>query len=132
MTGPIVIVEDNPMNRKLLEQTLALSGHSTLTSADGVGLVDLVASNSASLVLMDIQLPAISGIDLLKMLRADPRTASTPVIAVTAFADKTSMGGFLQEGFDQIITKPISIRHLLGVVVEYCGVMDESALSVER
>ena len=125
MTGPIVIVEDNPMNRKLLEQALALSGHPTLTSADGIGLVDLVASNAAALVLMDIQLPAISGIDLLKLLRADPRTAATPVIAVTAFADKTSISGFREDGFDQIITKPISIRHLLEVIGEYCNAPEQ-------
>jgi two-component system, cell cycle response regulator DivK len=121
MSGPILIVEDNPMNRKLLEQALSLTGHAILTSADGVGLVELVASQSVALVLMDIQLPAVSGIDLLKLLRADPRVAAVPVIAVTAFADKTSIGGFRQNGFNEVITKPISIRHLLGVVEQYCG-----------
>ncbi len=121
MTGTVVIVEDNPMNMKLLEQALSIAGYQTVKSADGDGLVDLTADSAAKLILMDIQLPKQSGIELLKLLRADGRTAEVPVVAVTAFADPDSVAGFLKEGFDQVITKPISIRRLLDEVARYCA-----------
>jgi two-component system cell cycle response regulator DivK len=66
-------------------------------------------------------LPRQSGIDLLKQLKADDRTAAVPVLAVTAFADPESVAAFLKEGFDQVITKPISIRKLLDEVARYCA-----------
>ncbi len=121
MTGTVVIVEDNPMNMKLLEQALSIAGYQTVKSADGDGLVDLTAECAARLILMDIQLPKQSGVDLLKLLKADGRTAGVPVVAVTAFADPDSVAGFLKEGFDQVITKPISIRRLLDEVARYCA-----------
>ena len=121
MTGTVVIVEDNPMNMKLLEQALSIAGYETVKSADGDGLVDLTAESAAKLILMDIQLPKQSGVELLKLLKADGRTAEVPVVAVTAFADPDSVAGFLKEGFDQVITKPISIRRLLDEVARYCA-----------
>ena len=121
MTGTIVIVEDNAMNMKLLEQALTIAGYETVKSTDGDNLVDLTASCGAKLILMDIQLPKHSGVDLLKQLKADPRTAAVPVVAVTAFADPDSVAGFLREGFNQVITKPLSIRKLLDEVQAYCG-----------
>lgn len=121
MTGTVVIVEDNAMNMKLLEQALTIAGYRTVKSADGDGLVDLTAGSEAKLILMDIQLPKQSGVDLLRQLKADARTARVPVLAVTAFADPDSVSGFLKEGFDQVITKPISIRKLLDEVARYCA-----------
>lgn len=119
MSGKVVIVEDNPMNMKLLDQALSIAGYTTLKSSDGENLVELAAD--AQVVLMDIQLPKRSGVDLLKDLRQDPRTATVPVLAVTAFADPESVNGFLSEGFNQVITKPISVRKLLDEVERYCG-----------
>lgn len=119
MSGKVVIVEDNPMNMKLLDQALSIAGYTTLKSSDGENLVELAAN--AQVVLMDIQLPKRSGVDLLKDLRQDPRTATVPVLAVTAFADPESVNGFLSEGFNQVITKPISVRKLLDEVERYCG-----------
>lgn len=121
MTGTVVIVEDNPMNMKLLEQALSIAGYQTVKSSDGDGLVELTADCAANLILMDIQLPKQSGVDLLKLLQADTRTKAVPVVAVTAFADPDSVAGFLKEGFDQVITKPISIRRLLDEVARYCA-----------
>ena len=121
MTGTVVIVEDNAMNMKLLEQALSIAGYQTVKSTDGDGLVELTAGAGAAVILMDIQLPKYSGIDLLKLLRADPRTSEVPVVAVTAFADPDSVAGFLEEGFNQVITKPISIRKLLDEVARYCA-----------
>lgn len=120
MADTIVIVEDNAMNMKLLEQALSIAGYQTVKSLDGDGLVDLAAGSNAAVILMDIQLPKYSGVDLLKLLRADERTRETPVLAVTAFADPDSVAGFLGEGFNQVITKPISIRKLLDEVARYC------------
>jgi len=119
MSGTVVIVEDNPMNMKLLDQALSIAGYTTLKSSDGENLVELAAN--AQVVLMDIQLPKRSGVDLLKDLRQDPRTSVVPVLAVTAFADPESVNGFLSEGFNQVITKPISVRKLLDEVERYCG-----------
>ena len=121
MTGTVVVVEDNPMNMKLLEQALTIAGYQTIKSSDGDRLVDITAEGGAQLILMDIQLPKQSGVDLLKLLKADARTAAVPVVAVTAFADPDSVAGFLRDGFDQVITKPISIRRLLDEVARYCG-----------
>lgn len=121
MTGTVVIVEDNAMNMKLLEQALTIAGYRIVKSPDGEGLVDLTAEAQARLILMDIQLPKRSGVDLLKQLKDDERTAAVPVLAVTAFADPDSVSGFLKEGFDQVITKPISIRKLLDEVATYCA-----------
>lgn len=120
MTGTVVIVEDNAMNMKLLEQALSIAGYQTVKSADGDGLVEMTAASGAALILMDIQLPKYSGVDLLKLLKADARTQSVPVVAVTAFADPDSVAGFLEDGFEQVITKPISIRKLLDEVARYC------------
>jgi two-component system cell cycle response regulator DivK len=121
MTGTVVVVEDNAMNMKLLEQALTIAGYQAVKSSDGEGLVGLTAESGASVILMDIQLPKQSGVDLLKQLKADDRTKSVPVLAVTAFADPDSVSGFLREGFDQVITKPISIRRLLDEVAKYCA-----------
>ncbi|KAF0222602.1 MAG: CheY-like [Rhodospirillaceae bacterium] len=119
MSGTVVIVEDNAMNMKLLDQALTIAGYRTLKSSDGENLVELTA-DGAQVVLMDIQLPKRSGVDLLKELRDDPRTRAIPVLAVTAFADPESVNGFLSEGFNQVITKPISVRKLLDEVERYC------------
>ncbi|HLO77816.1 MAG TPA: response regulator [Magnetospirillum sp.] len=121
MSGTVVIVEDNAMNMKLLEQALTIAGYETVKSPDGDNLVEMAANSGASLILMDIQLPKHSGVDLLKQLKADARTSALPVLAVTAFADPDSVSGFLKEGFDQVITKPLSIRKLLDEVSRYCG-----------
>jgi two-component system cell cycle response regulator DivK len=120
MTGTVVIVEDNAMNMKLLEQALTIAGYQTVKSPDGDNLVQMTADAAANVILMDIQLPKMSGVDLLKQLRADQRTSEVPVLAVTAFADPDSVSGFLRDGFDQVITKPISIRKLLDEVARYC------------
>ncbi len=121
MSGTVVIVEDNAMNMKLLEQALTIAGYQAVKSSDGEGLVDLTVASGAKLILMDIQLPKYSGVDLLKQLKADDRTQAVPVVAVTAFADPDSVQGFLREGFDQVITKPLSVRKLLDEVARYCS-----------
>lgn len=116
----IAVVEDNPMNSKLLQQALTIAGYDVVQSSDGRDIVRWVAEAQARAVLMDIQLPGVSGIELLRQLRADERTAPLPVIAVTAFADPASVASFLAAGFQQVATKPISVRRLLNDLADLC------------
>lgn len=116
MVAKVLIVEDNPVNMRLLEHSLTSRGYEAVRSVDGDNLVDLVLQNDVGLVLMDIQLPKYSGLQLLEMLRQDKRTALVPVIAVTAFADSKSLADFKAAGFNRVLTKPYSIATLLDEV----------------
>lgn len=111
--GTVVVVEDNAMNMRLLDQILFLGGYTAVTSTDGDGLVEIIIEAKPVVVLMDIQLPKVSGVDLMHMLKHDSRTKTVPVVAVTAFADPDSVKGFLAEGFDRVLTKPVSVKDVL-------------------
>jgi two-component system, cell cycle response regulator DivK len=125
MADTIVVVEDNQMNANLLEQVLGIAGYRVVTSPDGEDLVAQVSGCGAGLVLMDIQLPHLSGIELLHLLKAEAATAAIPVLAITACADSESVAEFLRVGFDQVITKPVSIHQLLYDVACYCPIRTE-------
>lgn len=116
--GMIVYVEDNDLNMKLMGEVLRIAGFDMVGSPDGDGLVDLVARARPLVVLLDIQLPKRSGIDLLGDLRRDARTAAIPAYAVTAFADSRTRGQLEKAGFDGVFTKPIDVRGLLGTFSE--------------
>ena len=115
----VLIVEDNPRNLKLVRDVLEHVGYRTLaaTTADD-GLV-LACRHRPDLVLMDVQLPGMDGIEALGRLRADPATRAIPVVAVTAFAMKDDSARFLAAGFDGYLEKPISVRKLPGQVAEF-------------
>jgi two-component system cell cycle response regulator DivK len=112
VSGPslILIVEDNPRNLKLVRDLLAYAGHATLEAANGEDAVALACAHRPDLVLMDVQLPDIDGVEALRRLRAEPGTAETRVVALTAFAMKDDRTRFLAAGFDEYIEKPISVR----------------------
>lgn len=112
----IVYVEDNELNMKLMGEILHIAGLEMHGSPDGEGLVELVARARPLVVLLDIQLPKRSGIELLRDLRSDPRTAPAPVFAVTAFADGRSGAQLKEAGFDRIFTKPINVREILATL----------------
>lgn len=112
----ILVVEDNALNMKLFEQILQQGGYQPIASLDGSGLLDLVRGHKPSCILMDIQLPNISGFELLKMVRADEQSRGTPVVAVTAFAGLHERDRFLTAGFNAFLPKPISVRVLLSTV----------------
>jgi len=114
----ILIVEDNPKNLKLVRDTLQVKGYQTIEAETGEDGVRLAHERQPALILMDIQLPGISGIDALQQLRADPRTHAIPVIAVTASVMTQDRKRVMDAGFDGFQGKPISVRELLAKVRE--------------
>jgi two-component system cell cycle response regulator DivK len=112
----VLIVEDNEKNMKLARDVLQSRGYSTLEAVTGEDGVRLALERKPDLVLMDIQLPGISGIEALKRLRADPATAKTPVIALTASVTPTDRTQITQAGFDAFLGKPIVLREFLDTV----------------
>jgi CheY-like chemotaxis protein len=114
----ILIVEDQPLNRKLVRDVLQSKGYRTLESETAEEGLQLAREHLPALVLMDIQLPGINGIEALKQLRADPATRAIPVIAVTASAMQQNRQEILSAGFDGYQPKPISIKVFLQAVRE--------------
>ena len=116
----ILVVEDNEKNMKLFRDVLHASGYRTLEAATGERAVELVFEHRPDLVLMDIQLPDIGGVEALSRLRADARTASVPVVALTAQAMEGDRERFLAAGFDGYLSKPVNITDLIATVKRYC------------
>jgi two-component system cell cycle response regulator DivK len=116
----ILVVEDNQLNMKLFRDVLRAKGYRTLEATTGAGAVELATAQRPDLVLMDIQLPDIDGVEALGRLRADERTASTPVLALTAQAMRGDRERFLAAGFDGYVSKPVNIVELVGTVRQHC------------
>ena len=114
--GQILIVEDNEKNMKLFRDVLQATGHATLEASTGEDAVELAVSHSPALVLMDVQLPGIDGVEALALLRADGRTAAIPVLALTAQAMQGDRERFLEAGFDDYISKPVDVADFLRTV----------------
>jgi len=108
----ILVVEDNPLNLKLVRDVLQVTGYEVLEATSGEDGVELARHGAPDLVLLDLQLPGIDGMEVLRLLRGDARTAAIPVVAVTAFAMRADRERAGREGFDGYLTKPISIREL--------------------
>lgn len=106
----ILVVEDNPRNLKLVRDLLEHVGHRTLAAETGEDAIALARAHRPDLVLMDVQLPGMDGVEAVTRLRADPDTAPLCIVAVTAFAMKTDRDRFLACGFDGYIEKPLSVR----------------------
>jgi two-component system, cell cycle response regulator DivK len=116
----ILIVEDNEKNMKLFRDVLNATGYRTVEATTGGEAVRLAAAHAPDLVLMDIQLPDLDGSEALGRLRADERTASIPVLALTAQAMYGDRERFLAAGFDGYISKPVNVVELLRTVRRYC------------
>jgi two-component system cell cycle response regulator DivK len=116
----ILVVEDNEKNMKLFCDVLQATGYRTLEATTGEEAVALAAEHSPDLVLMDIQLPDIDGVEALRRLRADGRTASVPVLALTAQAMDGDRERFLAAGFDGYLSKPVDVADFVSVVRRYC------------
>lgn len=114
----ILIVEDQPLNRKLVRDVLQSRGYRTLESETAEAGLQLAREHLPALVLMDIQLPGMNGIEALKELRADPMTRAIPIIAVTASAMQQNRQEILSAGFDGYQPKPINIKAFLEAVRE--------------
>ena len=117
--GQILIVEDNEKNMKLFRDVLQATGHATLEASTGEDAVELAVSHSPSLVLMDVQLPGIDGVEALARLREDERTAAIPVLALTAQAMQGDRERFLEAGFDGYISKPVDVADFLRTIEAY-------------
>jgi two-component system cell cycle response regulator DivK len=121
MTGErILVVEDNEKNMKLFRDVLVATGYRTLEATTGGEAVDMASEHAPALVLMDIQLPDLDGVQALHRLRADARTATIPVLALTAQAMHGDRERFLAAGFDGYISKPVNVRDLLVTVRQHC------------
>ena len=116
----VLIVEDNEKNMKLVRDVLQATGYSTLEATTGEEAIELSLSQAPALVLMDVQLPGIDGVEALERLRQNERTASIPVLALTAQAMSGDRERFLEAGFDGYLAKPVDVGELIETVREHC------------
>jgi two-component system cell cycle response regulator DivK len=112
----VLIIEDNEKNMKLARDVLQAKGYKTLEAVTGEDGVRLARENVPDLVLMDIQLPGINGIDAFKQLRADAKTSRIPVIALTASVTPTDRSAINAAGFDAFVSKPINLKEFVDTV----------------
>jgi two-component system cell cycle response regulator DivK len=117
----VLVVEDNEKNMKLFRDVLRATGYRTLEASTGERALLLANAHGPALVLMDIRLPDMSGVEVLRRLRMDVRTAAIPVVAVTAQAMKGDREGFIAAGFDGYLSKPVDIDAFLATVGQHCG-----------
>ena len=121
--GPktVLVVEDNELNMKLFNDLLETQGYRVLQVDNGDEAMAMVRAHRPDLVLMDIQLPGQSGLEVTKLLKADPETKAIPVIAVTAFAMRTDEERIRAGGCEDYLAKPISVPVFLEKVKRYLG-----------
>jgi len=112
----ILIVEDNDLNSMLLNDFLEFHGYETLKTGHGREAIKLTQDNKPDLILMDIQLPDLSGLDVTRLLKQDDQTKCIPVIAITGFAMPGDEAKALKSGCDAYIAKPVILHNLLRVV----------------
>lgn len=115
----VMIVEDNELNMKLFHDLLEAHGVETIQARDGKNVLALAREHKPDLVLMDIQLPEVSGLDITKWLKEDDELKSIPVIAVTAFAMKGDEQKIREGGCEDYISKPISVIKFIETVQKY-------------
>lgn len=118
----ILVVEDNARNLKLVRDVLEASGYRTLEAVTGEEAVVLAEAHVPALVLMDVQLPGIDGTSALARLRSGARTASIPVVALTAQAMEGDRDRFLAAGFDGYLAKPVDVTELVAAVRAHVAV----------
>lgn len=121
MTKKILIVEDNELNMKLFHDLLEAHGYATVETGNGNEVLGLARQHRPDLILMDIQLPEVSGLDVTRWLKNDAELKSIPVVAVTAFAMKGDEERIREGGCDAYLSKPISIAKFLETVRGFLG-----------
>ena len=119
MAKTILIVEDDALSMKLETDLLQAHGYNILQSVDGKDAIEWAREHHPDLIIMDIQLPEVSGMELTKMLKADDELKDLPILAVTAFAMKGDEEKILEAGCDGYIAKPISVLHFLETVERF-------------
>ena len=121
MKKRILIVEDNDLNLKLFRDLLGAHGYETIETKEGLEAIKLTKSERPDLILMDIQLPEVSGLDVTRRIKGDESIRDIPIIAVTAFAMKDDEEKILAAGCEAYISKPISIIPFLKTVKKFLG-----------
>ena len=121
MAKTVLIIEDNELNMKLFNDLLEAHGYQTLKSGDGMDGLELARKHHPDLILMDIQLPKVSGLEVTRMIKADESIKSIPVIAVTAFAMKGDEEKIREGGCEDYLAKPISVAKFVETVQKYVG-----------
>ena len=119
MSKKVLIVEDNELNMKLFHDLLDAHGYQTLQTRDGIEALEIARTNRPDLILMDIQLPEVSGLEVTKWIKEDDSLRSIPVVAVTAFAMKGDEEKIREGGCEGYIAKPISIPTFLDTVSRF-------------
>jgi CheY-like chemotaxis protein len=115
----ILIVDDNATNLKLVAYLMKANGYTVETALDAESALDAIGVNHPDVILMDIQLPGIDGLELTRRLKADPRTRDIVIVAVTAYAMKGDQAKALAAGCDDYITKPIDTRTLPDTIARH-------------
>lgn len=118
MKEKILIVEDNPQNMRLIEMTLRARGYSLLKATDGEEALEMAIREKPDLIIMDLNLPKVSGLEVTRRLRQMPAFNHIPIIAVTAHAMKGDEEKIIEAGCDAYLPKPINTRQLPEVVAE--------------
>ncbi|MET0313895.1 response regulator [Hansschlegelia quercus] len=121
MPKTVLIVEDNELNMKLFHDLLEAHGYATIETRNGIEALELARTRMPDLILMDIQLPEVSGLDVTRWLKEDERTRPIPVIAVTAFAMKGDEERIRGGGCEAYLSKPISVSKFLETVRHFLG-----------
>ena len=116
MTKTVLIVEDNELNMKLFHDLLDAHGIGTLQTSDGMEALEIARKHHPDLILMDIQLPEVSGLEVTKWIKEDEELKSIPVVAVTAFAMKGDEEKIREGGCEAYIAKPISVTEFMDTV----------------
>jgi len=116
MPKTVLIVEDNELNMKLFHDLLQANGFNTIETRNGIEALDLARKHKPDLILMDIQLPEVSGLEVTKWIKEDDELKSIPVVAVTAFAMKGDEERIRQGGCEAYLSKPISVVKFLETV----------------
>ena len=129
MAKRILVVEDNDLNRKLFCDVLRASGFEVEPVADGELVMNAARAFGPDLVIMDIQLPGVSGVDLITAMRRDRALAATPVLAVTAYAGKGDEDRIRDAGATGYLSKPVSIGPFMTAVRGLVGDIDSKGLS---
>ena len=119
MPKKILIVEDNELNMKLFHDLLEAHGYETLQTQEGLKALEIAREHRPDLILMDIQLPGVSGLEITKWLKADAQLSAIPVIAVTAFAMKGDEERIREGGCEAYISKPITVSTFLETIRKY-------------
>ncbi len=121
MAKTVLIVEDNELNMKLFNDLLEAKGYNVIQTRSGLTALDLAKEHRPDLILMDIQLPEVSGLEVTKWIKEDEMISSIPIIAVTAFAMKGDEERIRQGGCEAYISKPISVATFIKTIQYYIG-----------